>query len=336
VSAALRLVTETPTTATPDTALRPTSFSDYVGQAEVVDSLRDAVRAARRGHWQLDHVLMTGPAGLGKSSLAAIVASELGARVHVTSAPAIEHKGQLASLLTTLGEGDVLFIDEIHALDRAVAECLYLAMEDHVLDMPAGKRVIRVPLPRFTLIGATTHPGKLPAPLRDRFGLICQLRPYNTFELQLIVARSAQLLGIAIDADGCTVIAAASRGTPRLANRLVRRVRDVAVNAAADGALVPRNHLNLRGGSCTVNGPLAAAALRKIGVDAIGLTDLDRRYLTAVTDHPVGIEALTAQLGEARQTIEESVEPFLLQAGLIARAARGRFATEAGRKHLAC
>jgi Holliday junction DNA helicase RuvB len=323
VSAALRLVTETRPTVAPDTALRPTSFSDYVGQAEVVDSLRDAVRAARRGRWQLDHVLMTGPAGLGKSSLASILASELGARMHTTSAPAIEHKGQLASLLTGLGEGDVLFIDEIHALDRAIAECLYLAMEDQILDLPAGKRTIRVPLPKFTLVGATTHPGKLPAPLRDRFGLVCQLRPYNTDELQTIVARSAQLLGIAIDEGGCGVIAAASRGTPRLANRLVRRVRDVASNTAADGD-----------GSCIVNGPLAVAALHKLGVDALGLNELDRRYLAAVADRSVGVEALAAQLGEARQTIEESVEPYLLQARLIARAARGRVATEAGRAHL--
>jgi holliday junction DNA helicase RuvB len=314
-----------------DPALRPTSFNNYVGQTEVVETLHGAVRAAKRGGWQLDHVLLAGPPGTGKTSLAQILANELGVKLHATSAPAIEHKGALASLLTVLGEGDVLFIDEIHALDRKIAEVLYTALEDRVLDMPAGKRVIRVPLRRFTLVGATTHAGKLPAPLRDRFGLHCQLRGYDERELATIVARSACLLGVAIDDGGALVIARASRGTPRVANRLLRRVRDVAANAAADGALV------VHGDRVDINGPLAIAALDALGLDALGLDSLDRRYLAVVSGRSIGIgvEAICAELGEDRSTIEEAVEPWLLKAGLIQRSSKGRLATEAGREYLA-
>lgn len=317
-----------------DLTLRPTSFDDYVGQAEVITNLRASVRAAKRGGWQLDHMLFAGPAGLGKTSLAGVIAAELGRKLRATSAPAIEHKGALASLLTTLEDGDILFIDELHALDRKIAECLYSAMEDRVIDMPAGKRVIRVPLPKFTLLGATTHAGKLPKPLLDRFGFVWQLRPYTLPEMTTIVARSAAKLGVAVDEEGATVIARASRGTPRIANRLLRRVRDTAANAAADGALVLGGLEDLTCASGTINGALAAAALAQLGIDHLGLDVLDRRYLVVVADRPVGIEAICAELAEDRSTIEDAVEPFLMQAGLVKRGSKGRLATEAGREHL--
>jgi Holliday junction DNA helicase RuvB len=324
-----------PRQTTEDPALRPTSFDDYIGQVEVIGNLRQSVRAAKRGGWQLDHMLFAGPAGLGKTSLAGVIAAELGGKLRATSAPAIEHKGALVALLTTLGDGDVLFIDEIHALDRAVAECLYSAMEDHLIDLPAGKRVIRVPLPKFTLLGATTHAGKLPKPLLDRFGFVWQLKPYTLPEMTTIVSRSAAKLGVAIDTDGATAIARASRGTPRIANRLLRRVRDVASNAAADGALVVGSLQDLTCASGTINGPLAGTALAQLGIDHLGLDALDRRYLAVVTERPVGIEAICAELAEDRSTIEDAVEPFLMQAGLVKRGGKGRLATEAGRTHLA-
>lgn len=323
MSAALRLVP--PIAASADPALRPSSFDDYVGQAAVISQLRGAVSAARRGNWQLDHVLVAGPPGLGKTTLAQVIANELGAQLHATSAPAIEHRGQLASLLTSLGDGDVLFVDEIHALDRAIAEILYSALEDRVLDMPAGKKVIRVPLPKFTLVAATTHAGKLPAPLRDRFGITCQLRPYDEAELATIVARAARLLHLAIDQDGCAAVARRSRGVPRVANKLLRRVRDHAANACPSSV---RNGV-------PIDGPVVVSALDATGLDALGLDDLDRRYLAAVADRPIGLDALAAQLGEDRRTLEEAIEPHLIQAGLVRREARGRVATDAGRAHLA-
>lgn len=317
-----------------DQALRPTCFDEYVGQHEVISNLRDAVRAAKRGGWQLDHQLFAGPAGLGKTSLAAIVAAELGSNFKATSAPAIEHKGALASMLTALVDGDVLFIDELHALDREIAECLYSAMEDRVIDLPAGKRVIRVPLPRFTLLGATTHAGRLAKPLRDRFGFIWQLKPYTPDEMTAIIERSARKLCVMIDADGATTIAKASRGTPRIANRLLRRVRDAATNAAADGALVLGATGNGTCGNGTINAPLAIEALRRLGIDLLGLDDLDRRYLSIVATRTMGLNAICAELAEDKSTIEEVVEPFLLQTGLIQRGGRGRLATAAGREHL--
>jgi len=301
-----------------DPALRPTSFADYVGQTEVVSQLRGAVSAARKRGWQLDHVLLTGPAGYGKTSIAAVIAGELGAKLHVTSAPAIEHKGALATLLTALGEGDVLFVDEIHALDRKIAETIYSALEDGVIDLSAGKRVIRVTLPKFTLVAATTHAGKLPAPLRDRFGITCQLRPYGEAELTQIVARSASLLGVAIDDAGTREIARRSRGTPRVANKLLRRVRDAVANSGA-GA---------------IGGVDVAAALDAVGVDFAGLTEIDRRYLAAVADRPIGLDAIASLLGEDRKTLEDAIEPPLLQAGLVRRESRGRVATDAGLAHL--
>jgi len=319
-----------------DQALRPTSFEEYVGQPEVLGNLRDAVRAAKLGGWQLDHQLFAGPAGFGKTSLAAVVAAELGSNFRATSASAIEHKGALASMLTALKDGDVLFIDELHALDLDIAECLYLAMEDRVLDLPTGKKVIRVPLSKFTLLGATTRAGRLAKPLRDRFGFIWQLQPYTLAEMATIIARSANKLGVMIDEDGASVIARASRGTPRIANRLLRRVRDAATNAAADGALVlGAGNGNGTCGNGTINAPLATAALGRLGIDPLGLDDLDRRYLTIVTTRTVGLNAICAELAEDKSTIEEVVEPFLLQTGLIQRGGRGRLATEAGRQHLA-
>jgi Holliday junction DNA helicase RuvB len=323
---ALRLVPDLARPASEDPALRPSGFDDFIGQTEVLANLRGAVRAAKRGGWQLDHQLFAGGPGLGKTSIAAVIATELGAKLHATSAPAIEHKGALASLLTTLEDGDVLFIDEIHALDRTVAECLYSAMEDRHLDMPAGKRVIRVPLPKFTLLGATTHAGKLPKPLLDRFGFVWQLRAYTLPEMQTILARSAAKLGVAIDEDGCLAIARASRGTPRIANRLLRRVRDFVLGADVHGGLTSR---------MAIGGALAVAALAQLGIDQRGLDPLDRRYLALVADRPVGIEAICAELGEDRSTITDAVEPWLMKAGLIARGERGRVATDAGREHLA-
>ena len=318
-----------------DQAIRPTSFEEYVGQREVIGNLRDAVRAAKLGGWQLDHQLFAGPAGFGKTSLAAVVAAELGSNFKATSAPAIEHKGALASMLTALKDGDVLFIDELHALDLEIAECLYLAMEDRVIDLPTGKKVIRVPLPKFTLLGATTRAGRLSKPLRDRFGFIWQLKPYTLAEMTMIIARSANKLGVMIDGDGASAIARASRGTPRIANRLLRRVRDAATNAAADGALVLGAAGNGTCGNGTINAPLATAALGRLGIDHLGLEELDRRYLTIVATRPVGLDALCAELDEDKSTIEEVVEPFLLQTGLIQRGGRGRLATETGRQHLA-
>ncbi|MBA3672251.1 MAG: Holliday junction branch migration DNA helicase RuvB [Gemmatimonadaceae bacterium] len=312
-------------------ALRPTNFDDFIGQREVIAALRGAVRAARRGGWQLDHQLFGGFAGSGKTSLAGVIAAELGAKLRATSAPAIAHKGALASLLTTLSDGDVLFIDEIHALDRKLAEVIYSALEDRVIDLPAGERVIRVHLPKFTLLAATTHAGKVPKPLLDRFGFVWQMRAYTLSEMATIIARSARKLGVAIDEDGAEVIARASRGTPRIANRLLRRVRDAAANAAADAALVPSHLEDLTCGA--INGPLALAALAQLGIDQLGLDQLDRRYLAIVAERPIGIEAICAGLAEARSTIEDLVEPGLVQLGFVARTHRGRLLTATGLQH---
>lgn len=328
VTNSLRVVRDNeraPTAQLQETCLRPTSFGEYIGQIEVIASLRGSVRAAKRGGWQLDHMLFAGPAGLGKTSLAGVVAAELGGKLRATSAPAIEHKAALASLLTTLEDGDVLFIDEIHALDRSIAECLYLAMEDRVIDLPTGKRVIRVPLARFSLLAATTHAGKLPKPLLDRFGFVWHLRPYTLPEMATIVIRSAAKLRVAIDEAGAMAVARASRGTPRIANRMLRRVRDAAANAAADADCDHK--------LAAINRPLAVAALAQLGIDQLGLDELDRRYLAAVADRIVGIEVLCAELAEARTTIEEVVEPFLVQLGLVRRTPRGRVLTAVGLEH---
>jgi Holliday junction DNA helicase RuvB len=318
-----------------DPALRPTCFDEYIGQTEVLSNVREAVRAAKREGWQLDHMLFAGPAGFGKTSLAAVTATELGSKFRAASAPAIQHKGALMSLFAALEEGDVLFIDEIHALRLDIAECLYPAMEDRKLFLPSPKEVICVPLPRFTLVGATTRAGELSQPLRDRFGFTCQLRAYTLAEMMTIVTRSAHKLGLAIDEGGADTIARASRGTPRVANRLLRRVRDAAANAAADGALILHGAPALTRRHGTINAPLAAATLTRLGIDHLGLEELDRRYLRIVAERPVGLDAICAELAEHPSTIEEVVEPFLMQAGLLQRGGRGRRATEAGQQHLA-
>jgi Holliday junction DNA helicase RuvB len=331
VSAALRLVTDaevSPRAETADVALRPVSFDDYIGQREVIENLKTSVRAAKRGGWQLDHTLFTGPKGLGKTSIAQVVAVELGAKLRVTSAPAITHKGQLAALLASLQDGDVLFIDEIHRLAVTLQETLYTAMEDRVLDMAAGTKILRLPLAKFTLLGATTHAGLLSAPMRDRFGYCHQLSFYSVADLTTIVLRSAQKLGVAIDDEGAAEIARRSRGTPRLANRLLRRVRDFITGSDSVGGLVPRR--------LVVGGPLATVALDRLGIDSLGLDALDRAYLGFVSQSKaaVGVEAIAVALSEQRQTIEDAIEPFLVQLGFVSRSRKGRVATEAGMQHL--
>ncbi|HEU5058912.1 MAG TPA: Holliday junction branch migration DNA helicase RuvB [Kofleriaceae bacterium] len=307
-------------------ALRPQRFAEYVGQREVVDNLRVAVAAARRGGWVLDHFLFAGPPGLGKTTLAHVIANEIGVRLHVTSGPAIDHKGVLASLLTSLGEGDVLFIDEIHRLSPVVEENLYPAMEDFRFDLFIGDgphaRSVSMPLPRFTLLGATTRMGLLSSPLLDRFGFHWQLGYYDHGELTSIVTRSAGLMQLDIAMDGAVEVARRSRGTPRIANRLLRRVRDFAQVE----------------GRAAIDQEIAAFALERLRVDQQGLDALDRAYLSVIVDRfdggPVGIEAIAASLSEERGTLEDVVEPFLLQAGFLARTSRGRVATRAAYDHL--
>ena len=307
-------------------ALRPKSFADYIGQRELIDNLRVSVQAARENGWPLDHFLFAGPPGLGKTTLANVIANELGVNLVVTSGPAIDHKGMLASLLTSLGERDALFIDEIHRLSPIVEENLYPAMEDFRFDLFIGDgphaKAITMQLPRFTLLGATTRMGLLSAPLLDRFGFHWQLRYYDLADMTAIVRRSARLIAVAVDDGGAVEIARRARGTPRIANRLLRRVRDFAA-VEGDGA---------------VTGAIAAGALDRLAVDHAGLDTLDRSYLAVVCERfdggPVGIEAIAASLSEERGTLEEVVEPFLLQVGFIARTPRGRVATAAGYAHI--
>jgi len=307
-------------------ALRPRSFSEYVGQQDVIDNLKVSVAAAKQGGWCLDHFLFAGPPGLGKTTLAHVIANELGAKLLVTSGPAIDHKGKLASLLTSLGERDVLFIDEIYRLNPLVEENLYPAMEDFKFDLFIGDgphaKAVTMPLPRFTLLGATTRMGLLSSPLLDRFGFHWQLRYYDHDDMTRIVERSASLLEVDIDRAGAAEIARRARGTPRIANRLLRRVRDF---AAVDG-------------TGTVDRAIAAFALERLQVDQCGLDALDRAYLSVVVERfdggPVGVDAIAASLSEERGTLEDVVEPFLLQAGFIARTPRGRVATQATYAHL--
>ena len=307
-------------------SLRPHSFEEYVGQEKVKKLISMYVTAAKGRGEALDHVLLYGPPGLGKTTLANIIASEMGVSIRVTSGPAIERPGDLAAILTNLAENDVLFIDEIHRLNRSVEEVLYPAMEDYVLDIMVGKgpsaRSIRLNLPHFTLIGATTRAGMLTSPLRDRFGVICRLDMYTPEQLNRIVTRSAAILGVETRPDGCMALARRSRGTPRIANRLLKRVRDYA-QVHADGV---------------ITGEVADSALNMLGIDELGLDDDDRRILSAIVDKfgggPVGLDTLAASTGDEDVTIEDVVEPFLLQLGFISRTPRGRIALPAAYRHM--
>ncbi len=309
-----------------DAALRPKTLTEFVGQAAAKDNLRVFIESARSRREAMDHVLFFGPPGLGKTTLAQIVARELGVGFRATSGPVIAKAGDLAALLTNLEQGDVLFIDEIHRLNPVVEEVLYPAMEDRALDLIIGEgpsaRSVRIDLPPFTLIGATTRQGLLQTPLRDRFGIPVRLNFYTVPELEKVVTRGAGLLGIGIDKGGATEIARRARGTPRVAGRLLRRVRDFAHVAGSD----------------TITRAVADDSLTRLEVDALGLDAQDRRYLTMIADiyrgGPVGVETLAAGLSEPRDTIEEVIEPYLIQLGMVARTARGRCLNDAGWRHL--
>ena len=309
-----------------ENSLRPKTLDDYTGQEKAKENLKVYIDAAKMRHEALDHVLLWGPPGLGKTTLAGIIANELGVNLRTTSGPAIEKQGDLAAILTNLAEGDVLFIDEIHRLSRAVEEILYPAMEDYALDIIIGKgpsaRSIRLPIPRFTLIGATTRAGQLTTPLRDRFGVLLKLELYTPEELATIVSRSADILGIGIEPKGALEIASRSRGTPRIANRLLKRIRDFAV-VKGDGIITEE---------------IAKYGLDKLEIDALGLDNTDRRMLTAIIKFygggPVGLETLAATIGEEAITIEDVYEPYLMQLGFLSRTPRGRCATPLAYAHL--
>ncbi|MCD7722996.1 MAG: Holliday junction branch migration DNA helicase RuvB [Clostridiales bacterium] len=309
-----------------ENSLRPKTLSEYVGQEKVKENLSVYIDAARTRGEALDHVLLYGPPGLGKTTLAGIIANEMNVNIRITSGPAIEKQGDLAALLTNLQEGDVLFIDEIHRLNRTVEEILYPAMEDRALDIIIGKgpsaRSIRLDLPNFTLVGATTRAGQLSAPLRDRFGIILRLELYSPDELMTIVNRSAQILNIDVAENGARQIAMRSRGTPRIANRLLKRSRDFA-EVRYNGVITDES---------------ASDALSKMEIDELGLDSIDRRLLLTMIRNfgggPVGLETIAAAVGEEAVTIEDVYEPYLMQIGFLSRTPRGRCATPLAYKHL--
>jgi len=309
-----------------ESGLRPRSLDDFVGQRELKEHLQIILEAARRRGQAVDHLLFAGPPGLGKTTLAGIVAGEQGVALHVTSGPALDRAGDLAAILTRLGEGDVLFIDEIHRLSRNVEEVLYPGMEDFQLDIVLGKgpaaRSLRLDLPRFTLVGATTRTGLITGPLRDRFGLVARLDYYDAVDLESIVTRAAGILGLQVDREGASEIARRARGTPRIANRLLRRVRDFA---------------EVRG-TGVVDRDVARAGLALFGVDELGLDKVDRSVLSNLCSKfgggPVGLGTLAISVGEAEETVEDVYEPFLIQQGLIMRTPRGRVATPAAWAHV--
>ena len=306
--------------------LRPKVLDEYIGQQKAKENLKVYIESAKLRGEALDHVLLYGPPGLGKTTLSAIIANEMGVNIRTTSGPAIEKQGDLAAILTNLSEGDVLFIDEIHRLSRAVEEILYPAMEDYSLDIIIGKgpsaRSIRLPIPRFTLIGATTRAGQLTTPLRDRFGVLLKLELYSPEELATIVKRSAGILDISITDDGAYKVASRSRGTPRIANRLLKRIRDFAL-VKGDG---------------TITSEIAEYALGALEIDELGLDNIDRRMLEAIIKFygggPVGLDTLAATIGEEAITIEDVYEPYLMQIGFLARTPRGRCTTKLAYDHL--